>query len=81
MIWIDYNVDKGENLKYQKRFEKIISPIKLSKTIDDGLKEIKKLKFKKVTLILTKSIFNDFIKKFEEEKKEYMLLLKYYCFY
>ena len=67
LIWIDYNIDNGENTIYQKMLKEILS-YKGFKTIIDGINEIKKIKFKKVMLMLTSSIFYDFIPIFEREK-------------
>ena len=67
LIWIDYNINNYENNKYKEQLKDIIL-IKGFKTIEDGLDEIKKIKFKKVFLILSKRMFSDFIIIFEKEK-------------
>ena len=80
LIWIDKNVNEGENIFNQERLGKIISPIKVFNSLEDGLKEIKKIKLKKIILILTARMFDDFIKIFEEEKKNIFCCLNIIIF-
>ena len=69
LIWIDHNIDNDENNFYKKILKDIIL-FKSFKTIEDGIKEIKKIKFKQVMLILTNRMFLDFIPIFEKQKTE-----------
>ena len=80
LIWIDKNVNEGENIYNQERLGNIISPIKVFNSLEDGLKEIKKIKLKKIILILTARMFDDFIKIFEEEKKNIFCCLNIIIF-
>ena len=80
LIWIDKNVNEGENIFNQERLGTIISPIKVFNSLEDGLKEIKKIKLKKIILILTARMFDDFIKIFEEEKKNIFFCLNIIIF-
>ena len=67
IIWIDYNIDNEENTKYKEELLENYTLIEC-KLINQGLDEIKKLKFEKVILILSKTTFNEFIPLFEKEK-------------
>ena len=67
LIWIDYNINKSENIKYQNILKNITS-FKGFNSIELGLEEIKKIKFERVIIILSKSMFNDFIPLFDKEK-------------
>ena len=69
LIWIDYNINGKENLKYKNELKEIIFLIECN-SIEQGLQEIKKIKFERVILMLTKTMFKDFITLFEKEKKE-----------
>lgn len=79
LIWIDYNIDNAENKLYQKMLNEIL-PYKGFKAITDGINEIKKIKFKKLMLMLTSSIFYDFIPLFEREKNEIFCCLNVIVF-
>ena len=67
MIWIDANIKNFENKIYTRELEEIVS-LTLCSTIIEGLNEIKKIKFQKVIIMLSKRMFNDFIQLFEQEK-------------
>ena len=67
MIWIDYNIDNKENKEYSRLLNEDVSLIKC-KTIEQGLNEIKKIKFERVILMLSKTTFDNFITSFEHEK-------------
>ena len=69
MIWIDYNIDNKENKEYSRLLKENVTLIKC-KTIDQGLNEIKKIKFERVILMLSKTTFDNFITSFEHEKNE-----------
>jgi len=71
-IWMDYNIDNNENKKYKKILKEECSLIecKLSKLIEQGLEEIKKVKFERVILMLSSKMFEDFIPLFEKEKNK-----------
>ena len=63
-IWIDYNIDNEENKKYKKILKTDVSLIEC-KLIEQGLEEIKKIKFERVILMLSSKMFEDFIPLFE----------------
>ena len=69
VIWIDRKVDNNENKNYINRLNKI-SQLKGFSSIEQGLNEILNIKFKKVILILSHKMFNEFIPKFEIEKNK-----------
>ena len=69
LIWIDYNINGKENLKYKNDLKKLVFLIECN-LIEQGLEEIKKIKFERVILMLTKTMFINFINLFEKEKKE-----------
>ena len=79
LIWIDYNIDNGENRIYQKMLNEIL-PFKGFKANTDGINEFKKIKFKKLMLMLTNSIFYVFIPLFEREKREIFCCLNVIVF-
>ncbi len=49
-IWVDYNIDNKENTEYKKLLKTDVSLIEC-KLIEQGLEEIKKIKFERVILI------------------------------
>ena len=69
VIWIDRKIDNNENKNYINRLNKI-SQLKVFSSIEQGLNEILNIKFKKVILILSHKMFNEFIPKFEIEKNK-----------
>ena len=69
-IWIDYNINSEENSFYKMKLKNKNFSLIECHTIEQGLTEIKKIKFEKVILMLSKRMFNDFINSFEKEKNE-----------
>ena len=67
LCWIDYNIANKENMKYKKELYPLVKLIEC-KEIEQGLEEIKKIKFEKVMIMLSKSMFEKFISKFEKER-------------
>ena len=67
LIWIDYNIKAKENIKYKNELNTLVNLIEC-KTIEQGLEEIKKIKFERVMIMLCKSMFCEFIPLFEKEK-------------
>ena len=65
LVWIDKKIDNNENKVYLKEFEEMeLFDIFTFKNEDDGLKKIKEIKFRKTFLILSGSVYQDFIIKF-----------------
>ena len=79
IIWIDYSINNNENKEYQKKL-KVLLPFKGFNSIEDGLKEILNIKFKRVILILSKRMFNDFILLFNQEKNKIFCCLNILVF-
>ena len=71
LFWIDKSVNKGENEKYQKELNDTKSyNLKVFESIEEGIKEKKKLSFEKIILIIRGIMFQDFLLSFKEEKKK-----------
>ena len=68
LIWIDYEVNNPENTIYQNKLRNILS-FKSFKLINEGMEEIKKINFKRIMIMLSKRMFEEFITLFEREKK------------
>ena len=79
IIWIDYSINNNENKEYQKKLKDLL-PFKGFNSIEDGLKEILNIKFKRVILILSKRMFNDFILLFNKEKNKIFCCLNILVF-
>ena len=69
LIWIDYEVNNIENTIYQNKLRNILS-FKAFESINEGMEIIKKIKFKRIMILLSKRIFKEFITLFEREKKD-----------
>ena len=71
VLWLDANVNIGENLKYQNLFKDInkiqIFPfVEINSCID----KIKEIRYEKTFIIISGSLLNDFKKEFEKIIKE-----------
>ena len=73
LIWIDYNLDKKENLKYKNELKDLVFLIEC-KGLEEGLAAIKKIKFERIIVMLSKTYFNEFIPLFEIEKIIFVVL-------
>ena len=67
LIWIDCNVNNSENEEYKNQLKEILR-YKTYESIEPALDEIKRIKFERVTILLSRNIFKDFIPLFEREK-------------
>ena len=67
LIWIDANINKGENKYYVDVFRKIysLSP-KLFEKVDEAINYLKKIKFEETKIIISGSLYSDFLEKFKE---------------
>ena len=72
-IWMDYNIDNNENKKYKKILKEDLTLIEC-KLIEQGLEEIKKVKFERVILMLSSKMCEDFIPLFEKKKIKFPVL-------
>ena len=75
LIWVDYNITGKENTKYKNELNNLVNLIEC-KDIEQGLNEIKKIKFEKVMVMLSKTMFSEFIPLFEKEKGNISCTLK-----
>ena len=81
VIWIDPNIDNGENSYYLEELENIKNTkINWFKNIEDALILIKKLKFLETTIIISGSLYTEFIKKFEENLTDIFIIPKIIIF-
>jgi len=81
IIWIDPNVYNGENSNYFEELENIKNT-KISRftNVDDALEPIKSLKFSETTIIISGSLYTEFIKKFEENLTDIFIIPKIIIF-
>ena len=69
IIWIDYSIDNAENRTYIEQLQ-TLGIFKGFNSIQNGINEILKIKFKRLILILSKRMFSDFIVLFDKEKNK-----------
>ena len=81
LIWIDKNVDNEENTNYQNELNKH-NQIKLFpiKNVDLGIKFFKKLSFKRVIILISGSLFQEFYQKFRENLPDLAIVPKIIIF-
>ena len=81
VIWIDPNVFNGENSIYFEELENIKNTkISRFKNVEDALELIKSLKFSETTIIISGSLYTEFIKKFEENLTDIFIIPKIIIF-
>ena len=75
IIWIEPNVDNEENTHYLKEL-KNIKDTKLSffKNVMDALTLIKKIKFSETNIIISGSLYTEFIEKFQENLTDIFII-------
>jgi len=81
IIWIDPNIDNSENTKYineLKRFKNIETHT--FKDISDSLEKIKTIKFEETHIIVSGSLYSEFIKKLEENIRDIYVVPKIIIF-
>ena len=66
VIWIDKNVNNLENSGYANELSKSYSKISTFLNIDDALEFLKKIKFSLTYLIVSGSLFSEFLSKFKK---------------
>ena len=79
IIWIDYSIENKENSAYIEQLQNLGS-FKGFNSIQSGINEILKIKFKRLILILSKRMFSDFIVLFEKEKNKIFCCLNILVF-
>jgi len=81
VIWIDPNVDNKENTYYSKELEKIKNTkIICFKNVTDALTLIKNIKFSVTNIIISGSLYSEFIEKFEENLTNIFIIPKIIIF-
>ena len=81
VIWIDPNVDNEENTCYLKELETLENTnINCFKNVIDALTLIKKIKFSETNIIISGSLYKEFIEKFEEILNDIFIIPKIIIF-
>ena len=67
VLWIDANIDNEENKEYIKELKLIGSiRLKLFKNIETAIEQLKYIEFKETKIIITGSLYTEFVKSFKE---------------
>jgi len=81
IIWIDPNINNNENTKYIKDLESFKNTrIYPFKDISDSLEKIKTIKFEETHIIVSGSLYSEFIKKLEENIRDIYVVPKIIIF-
>ena len=81
IIWIDPNINNNENTKYIKDLESFKNTrIYPFKDISDSLEKIKTIKFEDTHIIVSGSLYSEFIKKLEENIRDIYVVPKIIIF-
>ena len=65
-IWIDSDINNQENSGYSEELLKTYTNIAFFRRVNDALKFFTKIKFKMISIIVSGSLFPDFIKKLQD---------------
>ena len=66
-IWIDQNIHNEENTKYSKKLESMgLLSLKLFKEVDEAINHMKNINFQETKVIISDSLFSEFVKQFKE---------------
>ena len=66
IIWVEQDIDNEEFSKYIEKLRTLeFSVIKLYKNVDDAINEIKRIEFKKTSIILGPKIYFEFVNEFK----------------
>ena len=68
LIWIDKKVNNNENKRYQIKLKEMNFDLLSLEDENEGITEIKKFKFKKINLLISGSLFKNFINLIKKEK-------------
>jgi hypothetical protein len=73
IFWLDKNVNKANNIKYQEQIKNTFPNMELNTfdNFDEGFKKIKKNRFKYIYLIISGPYFKSYVEKFNEEIEEF----------
>ena len=82
IIWIDPNINNYENTKYIKDLESFKNTrIYPFKDISDSLEKIKTIKFEETHIIVSGSLYSEFIKELEENIRDIYVVPKIIIFH
>ena len=81
IIWIDPNVDNGENTDYKMRLQKLgYNKIKCFKNIEEGINSLKSIKFEETFIIVSGSFYLSFSEYLKENLKDIYIIPKIIVF-
>ena len=81
IIWIDKKVNNNENKDYQKELKKFDDfGFECFDNLEEGIKYIKEIKFKKTLIITSGSIYPELFKKFHDIINEITIIPKIFIF-
>ena len=81
LIWIDSNIDNNENVEYQNKIKSLgFTNIKCFKTVEEGIRYIKKIKFEKTKIILSGKLYIEFILTFKKNIRDINIIPKIIIF-
>ena len=81
VIWIDPNIDNEENTKYIKELQDInCFNIRYFKNVVDAIKLIKSIRFIETNIIISGSLYSEFVEKFKENITNIFIIPKIIIF-
>ena len=81
VIWIDPNIDNEENTKYIKELQDInCFNIRYFKNVMDAITLIKSIRFIETNIIISGSLYTEFVEKFKENIKDIFIIPKIIIF-
>ena len=81
VIWIDPNIDNEENTKYIKELQDInCFNIRYFKNVVDAITLIKSIRFIETNIIISGSLYSEFVEKFKENIKDIFIIPKIIIF-
>ena len=81
VIWIDPNIDNEENTKYIKELQDInCFNIRYFKNVMDAITLIKSIRFIETNIIISGSLYSEFVEKFKENIKDIFIIPKIIIF-
>ena len=81
VIWIDPNIDNEENTKYIKELQDInFFNIRYFKNVVDAITLIKSIRFIETNIIISGSLYTEFVERFKENIKDIFIIPKIIIF-
>ena len=81
VIWIDPNIDNEENTKYIKELQDInCFNIRYFKNVMDAITLIKSIRFIETNIIISGSLYSEFVERFKENIKDIFIIPKIIIF-